>query len=68
MIIVSAMGKKKERVPYVQKMTVGDAIAKADIKPGQDSTITLNGDIVSLGAIIEKDGSKVVVTPKVANG
>ncbi len=67
-IQVSAMGQKKQKVPFTAKMTVGDAIKAAGFSPSEDATITLNGEMATAATIIEKDGSKVVITPKVKNG
>ena len=68
MIQVSGMGKGKEKVPFTVGMTVGDAIAKAKFQASSDSTVTLDGKQVELTAVIAKDGSKVVITPRVSNG
>lgn len=68
MIQVSGMGKGKEKVYFTAGMTAADAIAKAKFQAADDSTITLNGQQVVPTTVIEKDGSKVVITPKVSNG
>ena len=67
MVIVSGMGKGRKKISFTEGMSVGDAIDKSELKPSENSTITLNGKATTKNIKI-KDGDRITVTPKVSNG